>query len=89
MHRIEEDLAEAVEPVEDQTERTVAESAGRRTMRVMVAFDASECSRYALSWALENLLSSDTHVIIFSAQPLLEFSYVFATPTYTTTRTAP
>ncbi|PKI33598.1 hypothetical protein CRG98_046009 [Punica granatum] len=51
-------------------------------MKVMVAIDNSECSRYALSWALRNLLSSDSHLIIFSAQPVLEFSYFFITSTY-------
>ncbi|KAK4741518.1 hypothetical protein SAY87_025106 [Trapa incisa] len=78
----------AAEPAGDQsTEGTMVERAERKAaMRVMVAFDDSECSRYALSWALRYLLSpDDSRLIIFCAQPLLEFSYVFATSTYIVT----
>lgn len=88
----EEEPAEMERPGDDPTEKLMTEGAAaerKSSMRVMVAFDDSECSRYALAWALRNLLSSDSRLIIFSAQPLLEFSYVFATSsTYGPTLTA-
>ncbi|KAI6677062.1 hypothetical protein NL676_037858 [Syzygium grande] len=43
---------------------------------VMVGMDDSECSHYALRWALQNLgqTLSRSHLLLFSAQPLLEFT---------------
>lgn len=47
--------------------------------KVMVAIDESECSHYALQWALENLgdAISKSDLIIFTARPN-EFIYVQA-----------
>ncbi|KAL9453255.1 hypothetical protein AB3S75_008955 [Citrus x aurantiifolia] len=47
--------------------------------KVMVAIDESECSHYALQWALENLgdTISKSDLIIFTARPT-EFIYVQA-----------
>ncbi|KAL3731460.1 hypothetical protein ACJRO7_028352 [Eucalyptus globulus] len=45
----------------------------------MVGMDDSECSHHALRWALQNLgqTFSGTKLLLFPAQPLLEFSCVF------------
>ncbi|KAH7571138.1 hypothetical protein ACOSP7_019781 [Xanthoceras sorbifolium] len=47
---------------------------------MMVAIDESDCSHYALQWALEYLRDtiSDSHLVIFTALPLLDFSYIYA-----------
>lgn len=46
----------------------------------MVGMDDSECSHYALRWALQNLgqTLSRSHLLLISAQSLLEFRCVFA-----------
>ncbi|OMO63533.1 Universal stress protein A [Corchorus capsularis] len=46
----------------------------------MVAIDESECSYYALQWALENLgdTLSASHLFIFNAQPLPNLAYLSA-----------
>lgn len=45
----------------------------------MVAIDESECSHYALKWALENLHDSISQpLIIFTVQPPINFGYVYA-----------
>ncbi|XWS63544.1 hypothetical protein CRYUN_Cryun06bG0108300 [Craigia yunnanensis] len=48
--------------------------------KVMVAIDESECSHYALQWALENLggTISASQLIIFNAQPFDHFAYLSA-----------
>ncbi|XP_022726536.1 universal stress protein A-like protein [Durio zibethinus] len=48
--------------------------------KVMVAIDESECSHYALQWALENLSDtiSASKLFIFNAQPLATFAYLSA-----------
>ncbi|TXG57379.1 hypothetical protein EZV62_018692 [Acer yangbiense] len=47
---------------------------------VMVAIDESEFSRYALQWSLEYLQHtiSNCHLILFTAIPVLDFSYIYA-----------
>ncbi|KAJ0038975.1 hypothetical protein Pint_21981 [Pistacia integerrima] len=47
--------------------------------KVMVAIDESDCSHYALKWALETLgdTISNSQFIIFTAQPA-DFIYVYA-----------
>ena len=59
--------------------------------RVMVAIDESECSIYALEWALENLREtagdhSSSPLIIFTVQPIANLSYIPAA-TYGSART--
>ncbi|CAA6671312.1 unnamed protein product [Spirodela intermedia] len=55
---------------------------GQGTGRVMVALDESECSLYALEWALENLREAvaatggGPPLIVFTAQPLANLSYI-------------
>ncbi|KAB2035533.1 hypothetical protein ERO13_D04G137700v2 [Gossypium hirsutum] len=48
--------------------------------KVMVAIDESECSHWALQWALENLghAISASQLFIFNAQPLHNFAYLSA-----------
>ncbi|MBA0814886.1 hypothetical protein Gohar_020685 [Gossypium harknessii] len=48
--------------------------------KVMVAIDESECSHWALQWALENLghTISASQLFIFNAQPLPNFAYLSA-----------
>ena len=48
--------------------------------KVMVAIDDSECSHYALLWALENLgdTISASQLLIFNAQPFANFAYLSA-----------
>uniref|UniRef100_A0A2P2JEY7 UspA domain-containing protein n=1 Tax=Rhizophora mucronata TaxID=61149 RepID=A0A2P2JEY7_RHIMU len=47
---------------------------------VMVAIDGSECSHYALTWALENLKEtiSTSGLLVFTVQPIADFSYLSA-----------
>ncbi|XP_059316948.1 universal stress protein A-like protein [Lycium ferocissimum] len=46
----------------------------------MVAIDESECSFYALEWALENLYQSllNAEVVLFTAQPIADYGYIYA-----------
>ncbi|KAH1040039.1 hypothetical protein J1N35_041782 [Gossypium stocksii] len=48
--------------------------------KVMVAIDESECSQWALQWALENLdhTISASQLFIFNAQPLANVAYLSA-----------
>ncbi|KAL3510766.1 hypothetical protein ACH5RR_030167 [Cinchona calisaya] len=48
--------------------------------KVMVAIDDSECSHYALEWALDNFhqLISDSELVIFTVQPIAKYSYLYA-----------
>ncbi|KAL1190489.1 Universal stress protein A-like protein [Cardamine amara subsp. amara] len=50
--------------------------------QVMVAIDESKCSQHALQWTLEYLKDSiaDSAFIIFTAQPPLDLSCVYASP---------
>ena len=52
-------------------------SGGRK--KVMVAIDESECSHYALEWALDHLKDtiSESDLVIFTALPQSEISYVY------------
>ncbi|OMP09860.1 Universal stress protein A [Corchorus olitorius] len=54
----------------------------KRKKKMMVAIDESECSYYALQWALENLgdtlSASASHLFIFNAQPLPNLAYLSA-----------
>ncbi|CAI9096175.1 OLC1v1032260C1 [Oldenlandia corymbosa var. corymbosa] len=58
-----------------ERERVVSED-----RRVMVAIDEHEGSFYALEWALKNLHESiaNSHLVVFTAQPTSEFSYIRA-----------
>ncbi|XP_008797807.2 universal stress protein A-like protein isoform X1 [Phoenix dactylifera] len=54
------------------------EEKGRRT-KVMVAIDESECSRYALEWALHHLaepLASSLPLLLFTVQPFNTLGYI-------------
>ena len=42
--------------------------------KMMVAIDESECSHYALEWALRNL--APRHLIVFTVQPFSPLSFV-------------
>lgn len=48
--------------------------------KVMVAIDESEFSHYALEWTLENLRETiqDSKLVIFTAQPVTDLGYLFA-----------
>ncbi|CAI9096173.1 OLC1v1032258C1 [Oldenlandia corymbosa var. corymbosa] len=59
----------------------MAEEEGSNSKKkVMVAIDESECSYYALEWALKNLHESlvNSEVIVFTAQPIADYSYLYA-----------
>ncbi|WCJ24500.1 Adenine nucleotide alpha hydrolases-like superfamily protein [Euphorbia peplus] len=47
---------------------------------MMVAIDESECSQYALEWALSYLQDTilNSHLLIFTAQPNSNFGFVYA-----------
>ncbi|XP_058087646.1 universal stress protein A-like protein [Magnolia sinica] len=47
--------------------------------KVMVAIDESECSHYALEWALEKLpdcISSSAPLVVFTVQPISNTSFI-------------
>lgn len=48
--------------------------------KVVVAIDESDCSHYALQWALDQLFDTMTKsdVILFTAQPVADYGYVYA-----------
>ncbi|GAV66287.1 Usp domain-containing protein [Cephalotus follicularis] len=48
--------------------------------KVMVAIDESECSHYALQWALDNLhhTITDSELVILTVQPVADFAYLYA-----------
>ncbi|KAJ8548293.1 hypothetical protein K7X08_030762 [Anisodus acutangulus] len=50
----------------------------KKKKKVMVAIDESDCSFYALEWALENLDQSllNAEVVLFTAQPIDDFGYI-------------
>ncbi|KAL7240416.1 hypothetical protein ACSBR2_006129 [Camellia fascicularis] len=54
-------------------------SAGEKK-KVMVAIDESECSHYALDWALQNLSNSivNSDLFLFTVQPIADYSYLYA-----------
>nr|XP_016503635.1 PREDICTED: uncharacterized protein LOC107821700 [Nicotiana tabacum] len=62
------------------------EEGGRSTVReekkkkVMVAIDESECSFYALEWALNHLYNSllNSEILLFTGQPIADYSYIYA-----------
>lgn len=58
----------------------MAEGEGERTKkRLMVAIDESECSHYALEWALDNLRDSlSSPLLIFTVQPLQNVGFLAA-----------
>jgi succinylglutamate desuccinylase len=49
----------------------------QKKKKVMVAIDESECSRYALLWALDNLHETiaNSELILFAVQPIVDLSY--------------
>jgi nucleotide-binding universal stress UspA family protein len=50
-----------------------------RLQKVMVAVDESECSRYALEWALRNLAPTlAPPLLLLHVQPLVPVGYVSA-----------
>ncbi|XP_059457859.1 universal stress protein A-like protein [Corylus avellana] len=53
------------------------EGKSEQKKKVMVAIDESECSRYALLWALENLHETIavSELILFTVQPIVDLSY--------------
>jgi hypothetical protein len=64
--------------VTDTREKEVMEEGkSEQKKKVMVAIDESECSRYALTWALENLHEtiSVSELILFAVQPIVDLSY--------------
>nr|CAD1834679.1 unnamed protein product [Ananas comosus var. bracteatus] len=56
------------------------EGAKAKAKRSMVAIDESECSNYALRWALSNLREaiSSSPLVIFNAQPFATAGYMTA-----------
>lgn len=48
--------------------------------KVVVAIDESDCSHYALQWALDQLFDTMTKsdVILFTVQPVADYGYVYA-----------
>nr|DAD31814.1 TPA_asm: hypothetical protein HUJ06_010665 [Nelumbo nucifera] len=50
-----------------------------RKVNVLVAVDESECSTYALHWALDNLRHcfSVSPLTIFTAQPAADYNYLY------------
>ncbi|KAM6562021.1 hypothetical protein CsatB_022019 [Cannabis sativa] len=48
--------------------------------KVMVAIDESDCSHYALQWALDNLHHTilDSKLVIFTVQSTVDLGYIFA-----------
>ncbi|KAB1205536.1 Universal stress protein A-like protein [Morella rubra] len=48
--------------------------------KVMVAIDESDCSHYALQWALDNLRETlnNSEILLFTVQPIADFSYAYA-----------
>lgn len=53
---------------------------GNAKKKIMVAIDDSECSQYALQWALDNLGHSiaGSELIVFSVQPSSNYGSVYA-----------
>ncbi|XP_062145557.1 universal stress protein A-like protein [Alnus glutinosa] len=49
----------------------------QKKKKVMVAIDESECSRYALLWALDNLHETiaNSELILFAVQPIVDLSF--------------
>ncbi|KAI8527674.1 hypothetical protein RHMOL_Rhmol12G0094100 [Rhododendron molle] len=52
----------------------------KKKKKVMVAIDESECSHYALEWALQNLVDTlaNSDLCIFTVQPIADYSYLYA-----------
>ncbi|CAH8358878.1 unnamed protein product [Eruca vesicaria subsp. sativa] len=59
----------------------MAEEKSGKKKQVMVAIDDSDCSKHALRWTLVYLKESlaDSEIILFTAQPQLDLSSVYAT----------
>lgn len=58
--------------------------------KIMVAIDESDCSHYALDWALKNLgvsIASSAPLMVFTAQPVVSLSHVYAS-SFGVTRTS-
>ncbi|KAF4360805.1 hypothetical protein F8388_015128 [Cannabis sativa] len=57
--------------------------------KVMVAIDESDCSHYALQWALDNLHHTilDSKLVIFTVQSTVDLGYIFAS-SYGSARTS-
>lgn len=52
----------------------------KKKKKVMVAIDESECSHYAVEWALQNLVDTlaNSDLCIFTVQPIADYSYLYA-----------
>ncbi|XP_058193998.1 universal stress protein A-like protein [Rhododendron vialii] len=52
----------------------------KKKKKLMVAIDESECSHYALEWALQNLVDTiaNSDLCIFTVQPIANYSYLYA-----------
>nr|XP_029119242.1 universal stress protein A-like protein isoform X2 [Elaeis guineensis] len=62
-----------------------AEGEEEKGRRVMVAIDESDCSRYALEWALDHLaepLASSLPLLLFTVQPINTLGYIPAAAGY-------
>ncbi|XP_058083957.1 universal stress protein A-like protein isoform X2 [Magnolia sinica] len=60
----------------------MAEEVLANKKKVMVAIDESECSHYALKWALENLpdcIASSAPLVVFTVQPISNTSFISVT----------
>ena len=67
----------AEEGEQSKVAEEVQESSSK--VAIMVAVDESECSTYALNWALDNLRHCflDTPLTIFTAQPAADYDYLY------------
>ncbi|CAI0454618.1 unnamed protein product [Linum tenue] len=67
-------------------QRRETEMEGGSKKKVMVAIDESEFSHYALEWALTNMgdTISSSGILLFTAQPLADFTYLHASTLGTT-----
>ncbi|KAH7834757.1 hypothetical protein Vadar_019382 [Vaccinium darrowii] len=56
------------------------ESGVEEKKKVMVAIDESDCSHYALEWALQNLGDAlvKSEFFIFTVQPIADYTYLYA-----------
>lgn len=70
----------ANEAAGEEGRKTMAEEKKSGKKQVMVAIDESDCSKHALRWTLAYLKDSlaDSDIILFTAQPQLDLSSVYA-----------
>jgi nucleotide-binding universal stress UspA family protein len=65
---------------EGRSDNSSYESGVEKKRKVMVAIDESDCSHYALEWALQNLGDSlvKSEFFIFTVQPIADYTYLYA-----------